>query len=126
MEFTKLETAALAWFATFYAEELPLLAEQLKRVRPTARVNTGNGFFTDLAIDDRAPRLELPSPLDGVRVRFEGMVEGLELLLFFKDGGAYLLEGYAIAGEDTSSIDIETAPFSDLSPLWPKRKDLHG
>ena len=123
MKLTELERTALDWFAGFYCDDLPLLARHLKSATPISRENTGNGFFTGLAVSPAStPQLiDCPSPLDGLRVRFEGMTEGLELLLFFKDGYAHQLEGYAIAGEVTSSIDLETAPFV-ASDMWPKKK----
>ncbi|RYE09163.1 MAG: hypothetical protein EOP22_10485 [Hyphomicrobiales bacterium] len=126
MEFTRLETAALAQFTAYYAHEFPALGEHLRHARPVARLNTGNGFYTDLAVALHLPRLECDSPLDNLTCRFDGMKEGLELLLFFRNGAASLLEGYAIAGEDTSSIDLVTSGFSDIVPLWPARKDTNG
>jgi hypothetical protein len=123
VEFTKLESAALALLVDEYGWEFPGLAGQLAFAHPVARENTGGGFFTDVAIDKNGILLtNVTSPIDGIGVRPAGMRTKLEIMLFFKDGFASLLEGYSIEGEDTSGVDFEAGNFSDLGLLWPSRK----
>ena len=123
MEFTRLETAALALLIDEYGWEFPGLAGQLALTRPVARENTGGGFYTDLVVDKSAiPIHSIGSPIDGVGVRPEGMSSKLEIMLFFKDGCAHLLEGYSIEGENTKVVDFDAGRFSELGLLWPSRK----
>ncbi len=125
MEFTELESRALALFADEYGSEFPGLAAQLASAHPTARENTRSGFFTDIAIDKNGfPLSHIDSPLDGLVVRPEGMRGNLELLLFFKDGYANLLEGYSVEGENTLAIDFDIGHFTELGLLWPSRKPI--
>ena len=55
-----------------------------------------------------SPSLMLPSS-SGVKTRAAGS-EGIDLLLFVKDGYACKLEGHSAAGEDMSSIDLAILP----------------
>ena len=123
MEFTKLESAALALLIDEYGWEFPGLAGQLALTQPVKRENTGGGFFTDLAVDKNAiPMHSIGSPIDGVGVRPEGMKSKLEIMLFFKDGYAHLLEGYSIEGEGTKLVDFDAGRYTELGLLWPSRK----
>lgn len=116
LELTQLERAALDSFGSTYALEAEGLAAHLRHAVVASRENTGGGFFADLTIDrNRARPVICPSPLDNLMVRIDGMVGELELLLFFKDGYAYLLEAYSIQGEDTIAIDFESAAFRPIT-----------
>ena len=116
VKLTQLERAALDQFGSIYAHEVGDLAAQLQHATVASRENTGGGFFTDLMIDRALARpVFCPSPLDNLMVRVDGMVGELEFLLFFRDGYAYLLEAYAIQGDDTAGIDFETAAFGPIT-----------
>ena len=123
MEFTGLESAALAMMVEDYERELPGLAAQLALARPKSRDNTGNGFFTDIVLDESAVPISTgPGPLDGPALIPDGMEFHLEILLFFKDGRANLLEGFSTRGEDTSRVNFNAGKFNGLVSLWPPKR----
>ncbi len=125
MALSAFETSVLARFAELYGDQSPGLAAQLAAAQFARRENTGSGFFTDLMVDRTMPPVSCTSPLDGPSVAFDGMTEGLELLLFLKDGYVCLLEGYSIAGEDTSSIDFAALAARPLPLRYPILNDIH-
>ena len=110
MAFSSFEMSALAEFADIYDEQVSGLAAQLEAVQFVKRTNTGKGFFTDLAVDRSIAPVRCQSPIGGLTARPGGMVEGIDLLLFLKDGYVSLLEGFSVAGEDTSSMDFASLP----------------
>ena len=120
MGLSAFETSVLGKFVELFGERYPDLEKQIAIATLIKRENTGSGFFTDLAIDREvvAP-VSCTSPLDGPTVRFNGMTEGVDHLLFLKDGYIYLLEGYAVAGEDTSRIDFDTLSVQPMTLRYP-------
>jgi len=126
MDFSAFERSVLAKFAELYGDQSSGLAKQLAVATFSKRENTGNGYFTDLVIDKVAVApVRCASPLDGPTVRFDGMIEGIDHLLFLKEGYIYLLEGYAVAGEDTSSVDFDNLPVQPMTVRYPIRNDIH-
>lgn len=119
---SRLERAALGAFASIYGRDVPDLAHQLEVARVVSRQNTGGGFYTDLRVDRAmAKPVACPSPLDGLAVRIHGMTMDIELMLFFRDGYAHLLEGYTYAPEGTTTFDLGSQPFGEVTLQWPKR-----
>lgn len=51
-----------------------------------------------------------------VYAAIEGLQWGIGLMLFLKDGLAYLIEGYAVGPESTKPIDFTTAKFAFSEP----------
>jgi hypothetical protein len=125
MAFSAFETSVLAKFAELYGGQSPGLATQLQVAQFARRENTGSGFFTDISVDRATPPVSCTSPLDGPSVVFDGMAEGLELLLFLRDGYICLLEGYSIAGEDTSSTDLASLPVLPMHLRHPILNDIN-
>jgi hypothetical protein len=126
MDFSAFERSVLARFAELYGDQSADLARQIAVATFVKRENTGNGYFTDLAVDRQAAGpVKCSSPLDGPTVRFEGMTEGIDHLLFFKDGYVYLLEAYAVAGEDTSSIDFDNLTAQPMTLRYPILRDIN-
>lgn len=118
---TDLETAVLRQIAKQYPNAGPELEEVLRSCLVSSRRNTGNGFFIHLAPDrERYPPLRLPSPLGEAWISVKGMERGLGCMVFLKEGYPTLLEGYALAGGDTSQIDFGSACFTihDTPPHW--------
>jgi len=113
--FSGFQLSALAEFADLYDEQVPGLAAQLEAAEFVKRENTGNGFFTDLNVDRSIAPVRCRSPIGGPMAKPGGIIKGIELLLFLKDGYVHLLEGYSVAGEDTSSIDFATLPALPMS-----------
>jgi hypothetical protein len=56
--------------------------------------------------------LSLHSPLGDAWVKVEGLRYGICCLLFLSDGYPTLLEGYSVAGEDTSQINFNLVKFA--------------
>ena len=111
-EFTALERAALR--AIF--SENPDLESQLEAQAAKAivikRENTGGGFFTDISIPEACGPISSKSPLgDCCYAKVDGLEHGLGLLLFLEEGRMTLLEGYAIADENTKPIDFGKVKF---------------
>lgn len=106
---TPLERAALS--ATF--AEAGRLAEGLDRLLDAevlTRENTGGGFFTTLAVP--LPSRGESLHLGDVWVAVKGLDYGLGIILHLYDERLPLLEGYAVAPEDTSPINFEDVRFA--------------
>jgi hypothetical protein len=116
MDFTALEREALTALAKAWSTAYPGLTEQIKVVECARRTNTGGGFFTELTVKrSGVSPLSGRSPINDHYVRVDGMSGPIGLILFFEDGYLNLLEGYAVAGDDTSRIDFTTARFGPIS-----------
>ena len=110
---TPLERAALQ--ATF--AEAGRLAEGLDRLLDAevlSRENTGGGFFTTLAVPLPARRESLHLG-EHVWVAVEGLDYGLGIILHLYDARLPLLEGYAVAPENTSPVNFEDVRFALVS-----------
>ena len=109
---TSLEAAAIRAIMDEASEWSDTLARQLQLVQVLSRENTGGGFFTDLRVPEDAPGIHGPSYFgQNVHAAIRGLSHGIGLILFLRDGRMDLLEGYAVAGEDTSPIDFEHVDF---------------
>jgi hypothetical protein len=108
-----LEETALRAIASEYVEVEPQLLAILRSCTVTGYENTGSGFFANLELDrDRFKPINLHSPLSEAFLRIDGMEYGIGCLIFLTDGYPALLEGYSLAGEDTSAIDFGAVGFS--------------
>lgn len=117
MDFAPLERAILHRLCDHWAGAYPALPAQIAALTCTGRVNTGNGFFTDLRVDrDGIAPLRGPYPINGHSVMVEGLDHSIGLMLFFENGYLTLLEGYSIGGDDTSGVDFTTARFGPVTP----------
>jgi hypothetical protein len=126
MSFSAFELSVLSKIAELYGDQSPGLVRQISLARFVKRENTGNGFFTDIAIDRQAVEpVRCTSPLDGPTVVFDGMEVGIDHLLFLKEGYVYLLEGYAVAGESTSSLDFDNMVPMPMSLRYPVQHDIN-
>jgi hypothetical protein len=125
MNFTALEREALTVLAKAWSTEYPGLTEQIEVVECARRTNTGGGFFTELTVKrSDVPPLSGHSPINNHYVRVDGMSGPIGLILFFADGYLNLLEGYSVAGDDTSRIDFTAVAFGPITNgeqagLWP-------
>lgn len=111
--FTKLEEAALHSIFAETPDFAPALERQLEKAAVTQRVNTGGGFYTDIAVADDLPRMNTPKVLGyETHARVEGLTYGLGFVLFIEDGRLHLLEGFAVGPEDTTSLNLEELNFA--------------
>ena len=117
VDFTALEREALTELARAWSSSYPGLTEQVAAAECANRTNTGSGFFTKLAVRKSGVRpLVGRSPINDHYVSVDGLKKGpIGLLLFFEDGYLNLLEGYSVAGDDTSRIDFTTAVFGPIT-----------
>jgi hypothetical protein len=117
LQLTALERAVLEDICK-EADERDSLERQLTTARVTGRKNTGDGFFTYLAVDRNGPALTGRwRVLGNVAATIEGFERPLLLTLFMnKDGYADLLEATA-AGDSTVGIDFSTVRFR-INQLW--------
>ncbi len=116
LQFTALERAVLEEICK-HADQRETLERQVATARVTGRKNTGDGFFTYLAVDRNGPALTSRwRVLGDVAVTIEGFENPLLIALFMnKDGYANMLEGTA-AGDSTAGIDLSTVPFKINPP----------
>lgn len=111
--FTSLEQTALAAVLDEMIEERGIVQEQLLHAIVLSRENTGGGFFTEIEIGHSACELDRQSgPLGyNVFIGVDGLEFGLGMILHLKEGRASLLEGYAVAPENTLAIDFAHVRF---------------
>jgi hypothetical protein len=108
-----LEIAALQRIAEEHPEATPTLMRWIRSCSVSRRENTGGGFFITLALQgENHSALSLHSPLGDAWVKVEGLRYGICCLLFLTDGYPTLLEGYSVAGEDTSQINFNLVKFA--------------
>ena len=108
-----LEIAALQRIAEEHPGATLTLMRWIRSCSVSRRENTGGGFFTSLALQGEShSALSLRSPLGDAWVQVEGLRYGICCLLFLTDGYPTLLEGYSVAGEDTSQINFNLAKFA--------------
>ena len=109
--FTKLEQAALDEIRK-HSRERPALEAQLATARVSSRKNTGDGFFTYIAVDKNCPPLAGPwRVLGNVTVTIEGFERPLIVTLFTsKDGYTHMLEA-TTAAESTVGFDFSAVRF---------------
>ncbi len=78
-----------------------------------SRENTGGGFFTELAFRGKVPAHLQNSHLgENVWIAVSGMSHGLGMILHLWKDKAPLLEGYAVAPENTLPIDFGLVTFA--------------
>lgn len=112
-ELTALERTALNALLDELGEGRTAIEEQVLHASVLSRENTGGGFFTALGL-----RGEMPAHLQNkhlgqnVWISVEGMSHGLGMILHLRTEEVPLLEGYAVAPENTSSIDFEQVRFA--------------
>lgn len=115
LSFTELERAALEAIGRQHPDDRAALQAQLAMARVVRRENSGAGFFTDLAIDEAAPRVtSRHRVLGNVGATVDGFDAPLLLMLFMRDGFAEMLEG-AACGDSTVGVNLEALRF-DLVP----------
>ena len=119
--FTPLEQTAVAAILVENAEHRAIIEQQLMQTVVLSRENTGGGFFTELEVGSDAQSFEADRPSLGQNVWLgvEGLEFGLGMILHFENGRASLLEGYAVAPEDTCAIDFADVRFAVVSESGP-------
>jgi hypothetical protein len=117
LQFTALERAVLDEISKQKADERGALESQLATATVTRRKNTGDGFFTYIAVDRNSPPLTSRRAVVGnVAATIEGFESPLLIALFQdKDGYAHMLEATA-APDSTVGIDLVTLRFKINPP----------
>jgi hypothetical protein len=110
-----LERAVLAEIA----KQHPMLAPQLTTAMAANRENTGAGFFTELAIDEHAPRTDAPPASGEVWAEISGFRDPMTFLLFVREGRATTLEGASIT-DDTRGVDFASVGWTILDRAPPR------
>ena len=83
------------------------------------RENTGGDFFTQLSLQGKIPADFLGKHLgQNVWISVEGMSHGLGMILHLGKEDGSLLEGYAVAPEDTGLINFEQVRFALVHVPW--------
>jgi hypothetical protein len=115
-DFTPLEQAVLSAICEEHPNDRAAMEAQLSTATLRSRENTGAGFFTYLDVKRvgispiGGPRLR-----DGPNAKVEGLQHGMGFILWFKEGYADCLEGYAYAGS-TTKVDWRSVTF-ELDPV---------
>jgi hypothetical protein len=93
---TSLEKAVLDMLLDVQGEPFATLRQQMEHVTVIDREFTGVGFFTTFSIRDGAPvACNLPDSTFGdVGAEIPGLMHGAGFVLFIRDGGVSMLEGY--------------------------------
>jgi hypothetical protein len=115
-DFTPLEQAVLSAICEEHPNDRAAIEAQLSTAKLRSRENTGAGFFTHFDVQRigissvGGPRLR-----DSPNAKIEGLQYGMGFILWFKEGYADCLEGYANA-DSTTTIDWHTVKF-ELDPV---------
>ena len=115
-DFTPLEQAVLSAICEEHPNDRAAMEAQLSTATLKTRENTGAGFFTYFDVQ----RIGI-SPLGGRRLRdgpnakIKGLQHGMGFILWFKEGYAHCLEGYAHA-DSTTEVDWQSVAF-ELDPV---------
>jgi hypothetical protein len=118
--FTPLERAVLDAICDKHPADRSALEAQLSTAILTNRENTGCGFFTHFVVDKSSS-----GPIGGERLRdgppaqVEGVKHGMGFILWFEEGYADCLEGYAFGDDSTAELPLETLCFKINSGLTP-------
>jgi hypothetical protein len=110
---TPLETAVLQEHCNqLVPKDAAALRAQISNVAVLRRQNTGAGFYTYFTIDrDAATRIESNTRRCCVVAKVGGVGNALGFLLWLKDGYMDFLEGYTLALESTSELDLSVRDF---------------
>lgn len=74
------------------------------------RENTGLGFITTVEVPSACELVDARGSLGNATYAYvDGLKHGLGFVLLLKDGRLHVLDGYSLAGEDTSAL-----PFFDI------------
>jgi hypothetical protein len=115
-DFTLLEQAVLSAVCGENPNDRAAMEAQLATATLKTRENTGAGFFTYFDVQ----RIGI-TPVSGRRLRdgpnakIKGLQHGMGFILWFKEGYAHCLEGYAYA-ESTTEVDWQSVSF-ELDPV---------
>jgi len=115
-DFTPLEQAVLSAICEEHSTDRAAMEAQLATATLKTRENTGAGFFTYFDVQ----RIGI-SPIGGRRLRdgpnakIKGLQHGMGFILWFKEGYAHCLEGYAHA-DSTTEVDWHSVGF-ELDPV---------
>jgi hypothetical protein len=109
---TPLERAALKRISSNYPDALEALEAQLATATVERRENSGVGFFTYLAVDrSTQPITSSKTVFGNVAASIKGFKQPMLLLLFTKQGYAFLLEGATI-DESTVGLELTSLQFT--------------
>jgi hypothetical protein len=112
--FTRLERAVMAALAQDLRGQVPDIAAQFERGRPTVRRNSGFGQFTELLVDPHRAAPGGPSgDLGSVHVVIAGLQNPIAFRARVRDGRVMglLADSY---GQDTRAIDFATVAFDQI------------
>jgi hypothetical protein len=115
-DFTPLEQAVLSDICEEHSTDRAAMEAQLATATLKTRENTGAGFFTYFDVQQIGI-----TPIGGRRLRdgpnakIKGLQHGMGFILWFKEGYAHCLEGYAYA-DPTTTIDWHSVSF-ELDPV---------
>src|SRR3569623_1751139 len=124
-ELTDLERTALEAVLAELGEGRSEIAGQLLGASVLSRENSGGGFFTALELRSEIPPHFRNRQLGrNAWISVEGMSHGLGMILHLREAEVPLLEGYAVAPENTSSIDFEQVRFARVQEPAPFPSDL--
>lgn len=119
-ELTALERTALNAVLNELGEDRTSIELQVLHASVLSRENTGRGFFTELSLRGRMPGHFQNKHLgQNVWIGVEGMRHGLGMILHLRKEGAPLLEGYAVAPENTYVINFEQVRFALIPEQGP-------
>jgi len=115
--YTRLETAVMSALAQDLRGQVPDIAAQFSRSKPTIRRNSGFGQFTEMLVDAHRSAPGGPSGEIGtVHVVVAGLRHPVAFRARVRDGRllGLLADSY---GEDTRGIDFATVPFDQIFTL---------
>jgi hypothetical protein len=115
-DFTPVEQAVLSAICQEHPNDRAAMEAQLATATLKTRENTGAGFFTyfDVQRVGTSPIGGLPLR-DGPNAKIKGLQHGMGFILWFKEGYAHCLEGYAHA-DSTMNVDWHLVSF-ELDPV---------
>ncbi len=121
MKLTPLERCALDAILDEVVSDRAAVERQLADAKVISRTNTSGGFFVDLEVSSTLERVDwqIGTLGDNLWIAIDGLEYGLGAILHFEQGGANLLEGYSVGGEDTSRIDFTAVRFALISNPGP-------
>jgi hypothetical protein len=112
LSLTRLERAALERISSKYPDVREALESQLSTAVVDRRENSGAGFFTYLTVDPSTrPVTGSKTVFGNVAASIEGFKQPMHLLLFTKQGYAFMLEGATI-DESTVGLDLASLQFT--------------
>jgi hypothetical protein len=111
---TPLEAAALREHCNqLQAQDAAALRTQIENVSVLRRENTGAGFFTYLSTrrTETAPQIKTDTRECHVVAKIGDIENALGFILWVREGYVHCLEGYTLALESTSKIDLSVLDF---------------